>query len=213
MVSVCFVMKWSSPMHDISMLLCLGIDNFMTKHTDNMSGLHHFMTKHTDNMSGIDHFMTVFCHEMVNPHAWYLCVLSWNGQAPWMVSDCFVMKWSSTMHGISLFYHEMVNPHAWYQCVWLWNGQAPCMVSVCFVITISWQNTLIPCMGLYHFMTKQTDTMSGDWQFLDKTHWYYFWGCHEMVNPRHIIGVFCHEMVKPRHIISVLCHEIVNPQT
>jgi hypothetical protein len=27
-----------------------------------------------------------------------------------------------------------------------------------------------------HFMTKQTDTMSEDWPFHDKTHWYYVWG-------------------------------------
>ena len=42
--------------------------------------------------------------------------------------------------------------------------------------TISLQNTLILCLGLDHFMTNHTDTMSGAWPFHVKTHWYYVWG-------------------------------------
>jgi hypothetical protein len=127
MVSVCFVMKWSSPMHDWyyawgltiswqhTLIPCMGLDHFMTKQTDTM----HWAC------------ISVFCHEMVRPHAWYQCVLSWNDQAPCMAAVCFVMKWSSPMHGISVFGHMH---------------------------------------GLDHLMTKQTDTMSGDWQSHDKTH-------------------------------------------
>jgi hypothetical protein len=37
-------------------------------------------------------------------------------------------------------------------------------------------NRLILCLGLNHFMTKQTDTMSGPWPFHDKAHWYCVWG-------------------------------------
>jgi hypothetical protein len=36
-------------------------------------------------------------------------------------------------------------------------------------LTISWQNTLILCLGIHHFMTKQSDTMSGTWLFHYKT--------------------------------------------
>jgi hypothetical protein len=124
------------------------------------------MTKHTATMSG----------------AW---VLSWNGQAPDMMSVCFVMKWSSPKHSISLFCHDMVKPQTYYQSVFSWNGQVPDIVSVCFVmkhcyyiwsLTISWQNTLILCLGLDHFMTKHTATMSGAWPFHDKTHCYYVCG-------------------------------------
>jgi hypothetical protein len=122
------------------------------------------MTKHTDTMSGA---------WPLKPQTYYQCVLSWNsqspdivpsvlswnGQAPCMVSVGFVMKWSSPMHSISLLCNEMAKSHAWYQCV----------------LTISWQNRLMPCMELDHFMTKQTDTMSGDWPFHEITKWYYAW--------------------------------------
>ena len=43
-------------------------------------------------------------------------------------------------------------------------------------LTISWQNRLILCLGFHHFMTKHTDTISGDWPFHEKTDWYYVWG-------------------------------------
>ena len=61
-------------------------------------------------------------------------------------------------------------------------------------LTISWQNRLILCLRLDHFMTKQMtkhmdtisglnifmtkqiDTISGAWPFHDKTDWYCIWG-------------------------------------
>jgi hypothetical protein len=153
-VWICYVMKWSSPRHSISL----------------------------------------FCHEMVEPQTYNQSVLSWNGQAPDIVSVCFVMKWSSPRHSISLFCHEIVKPQTYYQSVLSWNGQA-------WGLTISWQNRLILCLRLHHFMTKQTDTISGASSFHDKTDWYYIWGLTIM------------KRSSLRHSISLLCHEMVNPQT
>jgi hypothetical protein len=70
-----------------------------------------------------------------------------------------------------------------------------------------WQNTLMPCLELDHFMTKQIDTMSGAWPFHAESNWYYIWGLtiswqkrliltYLMSGPRHGINLFCHEMVK-----------------
>jgi hypothetical protein len=110
-----------------------------------------------------------------------------------------------------------------------------------WVLTISWQNTLILCLGLDHFMTKHTDTISGAWPFDDKTHWYYLWGLtiswqntlivfngldHFMTN-KLILSLlswnghapdiesvcFVMKWSSPRHSISVFCHEMVKPQT
>jgi hypothetical protein len=140
-VSVCFVMKLSIP------------SNFMTKHTDNMSGLDHFMTKHTDNMSGLDHFMTKHTDTM-------------HGTWPFHDKIYWYHAWGLTISWRS-FCHEMVKPHAWYQSVLSSNGQA----QTYYRCVLSWD-----CMGLDHFMTKQIDTMSGAWPFHDKTAWYYVWG-------------------------------------
>jgi hypothetical protein len=208
-VSVCFVMKWSSPKNSIShdktdwyyvwgltiswqnrMILCLGIDHFMTTQTDTMSGAWPFLK-----WSIPRHSISLFCHEMVKTHAWYRCVLSWNNQALWMVSVCFV-------------FHDKTH---WYHA---WD------------LTISWQNTLIPCMGLDHFMTKHTDTMHGTWPFHDKADWYYAWDltisshawyqCVLSWNgqaPCMVSVCFVMKWSSPRHSISVFCHEIGNPQT
>jgi hypothetical protein len=78
-------------------------------------------------------------------------LLSWNGQDPDILS-----KHTDTMSGGWPF-HDKTH---WYY-VW------------CF--TISWQNTLLLCLGLHHFMTKHTATMSGGWPFHDKSHCYYVW--------------------------------------
>jgi hypothetical protein len=43
-------------------------------------------------------------------------------------------------------------------------------------LTISWQTTLIPCLRLDILMTKPTDSMSGSWPFHEKTDWYYVCG-------------------------------------
>jgi hypothetical protein len=103
---------------------------------------------------GIEHFMTKPTHTMSEDwpfHDITKSVLSWNGQASDIVSFCYVMKWSIPRHSVNLLCHEMVKPQ-------------------------TWQNRLILCLGLDHFMTKQPDTMSGAWPFHDKTDWYYVWG-------------------------------------
>jgi hypothetical protein len=93
-----------------------------------------------------------------------------------------------------------------------------------------WQNTLILCLGLDHFMTKQTDTMSEDWLFHDKTDWYYVWGLTISWQNRLILfwGLTKYQSVlswndqapdivsvcvvmkcsRPRHSINLFCHEI-----
>jgi hypothetical protein len=43
-------------------------------------------------------------------------------------------------------------------------------------LAISWPNRLLLCLGLDHFMTTQTDTVSEVWPFHDKIDWYYVWG-------------------------------------
>jgi hypothetical protein len=131
-----------------------------------------------------------------------------------IVSVCFGMKWSSPRHSIILFCHEMVKSQTYYQSVLSWNGQAPDIVSVCYDDTmsgawpfhaktewyyvwdlnISWQNRLILCLGLDHFMTKQTDTMSG-------------------ARPFHVSVCVVMKCSSPRYSISLFCHEIFTSQT
>jgi hypothetical protein len=80
-----------------TLLLCLGLD--------------HFMTKHITTMSGSWSFHSVFCHAMVKHQTWQKCVLScngqeldivsiclsWNGQAPGIVAVCFLtISWKNT---------------------------------------------------------------------------------------------------------------------
>jgi hypothetical protein len=127
---------------------------------------------------GLDHFMTTQTDTM--SQTYYQSVLAWNGQAPEIVSVGFVMKWWSPRNSISLFCHEN-----WY---YVWG------------LTISWQHRLILCLGLDHFMTKQTDTMSEIWLFHDKTDWYYVWGLSISSQNRLIL---C-EMVKPQRLILCL---------
>jgi hypothetical protein len=156
-----------------TLILCLGLTISWQNKLILCKGLDHFMTKHTDTMSG-----------------------AWPFQAPDIVSVCFVMKWSSPRNSISLCCHEMVEPQTifhdktdWY---YVWGSN------------ISWQHRLILCLGLEHFMTKPTDTMSGAWAFHDKTDWYYVWDLNISwqnrlySNLRHSISLFWHEIVKPQ---------------
>jgi hypothetical protein len=168
--------------------------HFITKQTDTMSGAWPFhditdshyvwgLTISWHNRQilclGLDHFMTqsVLSWNGQAPDIVSSC-LSWNGQASDIVSFCYVMKWSIPRHSVSLLCHEMVKP------------------------PISWHNRLILCLRFDHFMTKQTDTMSGAWPFHDKTEWYYVWGLtiswqHRLILCLgHSISLFCHEMVK-----------------
>jgi hypothetical protein len=112
-------------------------------------------------------------------------VMSWNGEAPDIVSVCYVMKWSNLRRSISLL---------------SWNGRLIlCLGPVRFMtkqtdtmseiwpfhdktdwyyvwdLTILWQKRLILCLRFNNFMTKQTDTMSEIWPFHDITDWYYVW--------------------------------------
>jgi hypothetical protein len=134
--------------------------HFMTKNTVTKSGAWPYhdkahcyyiwsLTISWQNTLLLWHGVSMFCHEMVKFQAYYQSVFSWNGQVPDIVSVCFVMKRASPGHTISRFCHYYV-----------WG------------LTIAWQNTLLLCLGLDHFMTKQTDTLSGTWPFHDKEHCY-----------------------------------------
>ena len=103
------------------LILCLGLDHFMAKHTDTMPRLHHFMTKHTDTI--------LVCISQVWP---------FHDKTDWYYFWGLTISWQID----------------WYY-VWC--------------LTISCQSRLTLCLGFYHFMTKQTDTMSGAWPFHDKT--------------------------------------------
>jgi hypothetical protein len=94
----------------------------------------------------------------------------------------------------------------------------------------SWQHRLILCLGLDHFTTKQTDTISGSWPFHDNTDWYCIWGLTISWQNRLILCLgfdvwswngqasdmvsvcFVMKWSNPRHNISLFCHEMVKPQ-
>ena len=79
--------------------------------------------------------------------------------------DHFMTKQTDTMSEVWPF-HDNTD---WY---YIWG----LTISYVWGLTISWHNRMILCLRLDHFMTKQTDTMSGAWPFHDKTDWYYVWG-------------------------------------
>jgi hypothetical protein len=134
-VSVDFGMKWSSHRNSIC-LFChesLGLDQFMTKQTDTMSGAWPFHAK--TNWYHVWGFIISWQNTLMpclELQTWHQCVLSWNDQSPDIVSVEFGMKWSSPRHSINLFCHEMVKLQTWHQCVLSWNDKSPDMVSVGF---------------------------------------------------------------------------------
>jgi hypothetical protein len=155
------------------------------------------------------HSIGVFCHEMVKPHDHFMT--KHTDTMPGLHQ--FMTKQTDTMSGASPVYDKT----HWYY-VWGLTISWQNTLMLCLGFTSSWQNRLILCLGLQQFMTKHTDTMSGSWSFHHQTHWYYpdivsvcfvinWW------SPRHSISLFCHELVKPRHSISVFRHEMVKPQT
>jgi hypothetical protein len=127
------------------LILYLGLDHFMTKETDTMSGARSFHDK-TDwyYVCGL----TISCqnqlilclglHHFTTKHTDAM-------SGAWPFHD----KQTDTMSGDWSF-HDKTH---WYH---VWS------------LTISWQNTLIPCLELDHFMTKHTDTMPGARPFHDK---------------------------------------------
>jgi hypothetical protein len=125
------------------------------------------MTKETDTMSGARSF-----HDKTDRY--YVCGLTISCQNQLILClglHHFTTKHTDAMSGAWPFHDKQTDTMSgdwsfhdkthWYH---VWS------------LTISWQNTLIPCLELDHFMTKHTDTMSGAWPFHDKTHWYYVWG-------------------------------------
>jgi hypothetical protein len=163
---VCVVMKCSSPRHSIS-LFCHEIFKSQTYYQSVLAWngqapdiwyyvwgstiswqhrlilclrLDHFMTKPTDTISEASPF-----HDKTDS------VLSWNGQAPEKVSVCVVMKCSSPRHSICLFCNEMVKTRIEYQSVL--SDKTDWYRYYVWGLTISWQNRLMLCLELDHFMT------------------------------------------------------------
>jgi hypothetical protein len=112
-----FTISWQN-----RLILCLGIDHFITKQTDTMSGVRPF------------HGKTEWCYVWGSTISWqnrlmlHICLeldhfmkkqtdtmfgarpFPWNSQSPDIVSFCFPMKLSSPRHSISVLCHEMVEP-------------------------------------------------------------------------------------------------------
>ena len=130
-----------------------------------MSWIHHFMTKQTDTMSRARPF-----HDKT---AWYYVwglTISWQNRLILCLGiDHFMTKQTENMSGARPF-HDITDSHYVWGLTISWHNK------MILCQTISWQNRLILSLGIDHFMTKQTDTMSGARPFHDKTDWYYVWG-------------------------------------
>jgi hypothetical protein len=153
------------------------------------------------------------------------------------------MKCLSPRHSISLFCHEIFKSQTYYQSVSrlehfitkqtdtmseIWPFHDKTDWYYVWGLTILWYNRLTLCLGIDHFMTKQTDTilglehflttqtdtMSGTWPFHDKTDWYYVRGLSISSQNRLILCLrFVHFSSSPRHSISLFCHKIFKSQT
>jgi hypothetical protein len=133
-----------------TLIVCLGFDNFMRKHTATMSRPWHFIKKQTDTMSGASSF-----HDETHWYYVWGMTISWQNTLILCLGlDHFMTNQTDTMSEVWPF-HDKTH---WYYVKGL---------------TISWQNTLILCLGLDYFITKHTDTMFGASTFHNKTHWYY----------------------------------------
>jgi hypothetical protein len=170
-------MKWSNLRHSIRLILfwgltiswqnrlilCLGLDHFMTTQIDTMSDALPILKCSSPRNS-----ISLFCHEIFKSQTYYQSVLAWNGQGltilwynrptlclgidhfmkktDWYYSGAWPfhdMKWSNLRHSISLFCHEIVKSQTYYQSV----------LSCVWGSTISWQHRLILCLRFDHFMT------------------------------------------------------------
>jgi hypothetical protein len=155
------------------LILCLGLDNFMTKQTDTMSGpwtfhdkthfyyvwgltiswqngfilwlgLDHFMTKQTETILGFDHFMKKQTDTMSG--AW-----TFHDRTEWYYVWGFNISWENKLILCLRFGHIIIK-HIY--TVW--------------ALTISWQNRLTLYLGIDHFIKKQSDSISEFWPFHDK---------------------------------------------
>jgi hypothetical protein len=149
------------------LILCLGLDHFMTKQTDTMSGARPFHDK-TDWY----YVWAWLFHDITDSHYVWGLTISWHNRMILCLGlDHFMTKQTDTMSGAWPFY----NKSDWYYVLGLTISRQTDGYYI-WVLTISWQSTLMLCLGLDHFMTKQTDTISGAWPFHDKIDWYYVWG-------------------------------------
>jgi hypothetical protein len=157
----CLSISWQN-----TLLLCLVLHHFMTKHTATMPGAWPFHDKQIDTMSGSWPF-----HDKAH------CCYVW----------CLTIAWEKTLSLCLMLDHFMTKHTAILSSAWSFHDKTHCYYVWCLTnswqtdwyyvwcLTISWQNTLLLCLVLDHFMTKHTATMQGAWPFHDKTHYYYIW--------------------------------------
>jgi hypothetical protein len=193
-ISVCFVKKWSRLRHS-------GLDHFMTKQTDTMSEVWPF---HDNTDWYYIWGLTISWHNRLT--LWSVCyvmkwsisrqcesVISWNGQAPDIVSVCYVMKWSNLRHSSLGLEHFITKQTDTMSEIWLFHDKTDWYYV--WSLTILWHNRLTLCLGIYHFMTKQTDTILGLDHFMTIVSVCYVM---KWSNLRHSISLFCDEMLKPQ---------------
>ena len=130
--------------------LCLRFDHFMTKQTDTISEAWPFHDK-----------SDWYC-------VWGLTISCQNRLTLYLELDHFMKKQTDTMSEVSPFHDKTDWFYIW-ACAFYDKTDWHCV----WGFTISWQNRLILCLGLDHFMTKQTDTMYEVGPFHDITDWYY----------------------------------------
>ena len=109
-------------------------------------------------------------------HIWGLTISWLNRLTLYLGLDHFMTKQTDTISEFWPF-PDKIDLHyiwAWMSGAWPFHDKTDW--HYIWGSTISWQNRLTLCLGIDHFMTKQTDTMSGARPFHDKTDWHYIWG-------------------------------------
>ena len=104
-------------------------------------------------------------------HRLILCLRAWQHRLILCLGLLrFMTKQTDTMSEIWIF-HDKTD---WYY-VWGLTISWQNRLILWWGLSISSQNRLILCLRFDHFMTKQTDTMSGAWPFYDITDSHYVW--------------------------------------
>jgi hypothetical protein len=161
----CLTISWQDTLllylglGQFTLLLCLVLDHFMKKNTATKFGTWPFHDK-------------AYCY-----YVWCLTISWQNTLLLCLVLDHFMIKHTATMSGAWPIHDKQTDNMSG---AWSFHDKTHCYYVWC--LTISWQNTLLQCLVLDHFMTKhtaimsgawpiddkQTDTMSGAWPFHDK---------------------------------------------
>jgi hypothetical protein len=125
------------------LVLGLGFDDFMTKHTDTMSRAWPFHDKQTDAISGAWPFHDKQTDAMFG--AW-----PFHEKTDWHYIWDLTISWKNRLI-LYLGFANFTNYKTYWYFVW--------------GLIISWQKRLTLYLGIDHFMKKQTDSLSGLCQF------------------------------------------------